>query len=98
VSPQVLIQVGEEQARSGVAQRNARPSWRERFTVALRKGALQEGAPVLAVFHAVDASWKSALGGVGVGKGRDLGTGSLDILALLNGSRGSHVRACLRAF
>jgi hypothetical protein len=86
----VLIRVADEEARSGIAQGKAHASWRERFTVALRKGSLQEGAPVLAVFQAVDASWKSALGGVG--RGRDLGTGSLDIISLLNGSRGSHVR------
>lgn len=92
MSPQVQIRVADEQTRSAVANRNAHPSWRERFSVALRKGSLQEGDPVLVVFQAFDASWKSALGGAG--KGRDLGTGSLDILALLNGSRGSHVRAC----
>lgn len=90
VSPQVQIRVAEEQTRSAVANRNAHPSWRERFSVALRKGSLQEGDPVLVVFQAFDASWKSALGGAG--KGRDLGTGSLDILSLLNGARGSHVR------
>lgn len=89
VSPQVQIRVAEEQTRSAVANRNAHPSWRERFSVALRKGSLQEGDPVLVVFQAFDASWKSALGGAG--KGRDLGTGSLDILSLLNGARGSHV-------
>ncbi len=89
VSPQVLIRVAEEEVRSSVASRNAHPSWRERYSVPLRKGVLQEGAPVLVIFQVVDASsmWKSTLGA----KGKELGTGSLDILALLNGSRGSHV-------
>lgn len=87
--------MANEQARSAAAQGNARPSWQQRFALPLRKGTLQEGQPVLAVFQAVDSSWKSALGGSIIG-GRDLGTGSLDILSLLNGSRGSHVRPCLR--
>lgn len=86
----MLIRVANEQARSASAQGNARPSWQQKFSLPLRKGSLQEGQPVLAVFQAVDSSWKSALGGSMVG-GRDLGTGSLDILSLLNGSRGSHV-------
>lgn len=88
ITPQVIIKVAEEQVKSSVAQRgNAHPSWRERFTISLQKGVLMEGSPVLVVFQVVDASsWKS-LGG----KPKELGTGSLDILALLNGSRGSHV-------
>jgi len=89
VSPQVVIRVPAEEARSSVVPRNAHPSWQERFTMNLKKGVLQEGAPVLVVFQALDAaSWRSPLGG---SKGRDLGSGSLDILPLLNGSRGSHV-------
>jgi len=84
ISPQVIIRVADEVAKSTVASRNAHPSWRERFTVGLKKGVLQEGAPVLVIFQVIDASsWRS--------KGKDLGTGSLDILPLLNGSRGSHV-------
>jgi len=84
ISPQVIIRVADEEAKSTVASRNAHPSWRERFTVGLKKGVLQEGAPVLVIFQVIDASsWRS--------KGKDLGTGSLDILPLLNGSRGSHV-------
>ena len=84
ISPQVIIRVADEEAKSTVAPRNAHPSWRERFTVGLKKGVLQEGAPVLVIFQVIDASsWRS--------KGKDLGTGSLDILPLLNGSRGSHV-------
>lgn len=76
--------MADEEAKSTVASRNAHPSWRERFTVGLKKGVLQEGAPVLVIFQVIDASsWRS--------KGKDLGTGSLDILPLLNGSRGSHV-------
>lgn len=39
------------------------------------------------MWQVVDSSWKV------VGKGNVLGTGSLDILPLLNGSRGSHVRS-----
>ncbi|KAM3574124.1 hypothetical protein VYU27_003933 [Nannochloropsis oceanica] len=84
ISPQVVIRVADEEAKSTVAPRNAHPSWRERFTMSLKKGVLQEGAPVLVIFQVIDASsWRS--------KGKDLGTGSLDILPLLNGSRGSHV-------
>jgi hypothetical protein len=47
----VAWQVGGEQERSSVAARNHSPSWNERFVLPVRKGSVQEGAPVLVVFE-----------------------------------------------